>query len=133
MWYRVEERSFRLALIISSAALAGAFGGCIAYGMGHLNMTAGLEGFRWLFIVEGTITIASVGVILFLPDYPSTARWLSPEDKEFCEKRLQPQAAGFERRHATRKEILATCLSPRMLLHYFAYVCVNGLGRVNLS
>lgn len=43
-WYPVEERSVRIAFVLASATAAGAFGGAIAYGMGHLNNRAGLQG-----------------------------------------------------------------------------------------
>ncbi|TQN64638.1 MFS transporter prlL [Colletotrichum shisoi] len=36
-WYRHDERSVRVAMILASATLAGAFGGAIAYGIGHMN------------------------------------------------------------------------------------------------
>jgi hypothetical protein len=49
-WYPVEERSVRIAVVLASATASGAFGGCIAYGVGFLNGTSGLEGFRWLFV-----------------------------------------------------------------------------------
>ena len=52
-WYRREERAIRIAAFMCSATLSGAFGGCIAYGVGHMNGAAGLEGWRWLFIIEG--------------------------------------------------------------------------------
>ena len=42
-WYRKEERGLRIALYIASTAFAGAFGGCVAYGAGHLNGVAGLQ------------------------------------------------------------------------------------------
>lgn len=120
-WYRPEERSVRIAFVMASATLAGAFGGCIAFGVGHLNGAAGLEGFRWLFLIEGLVSIVSCLLILFfLPDYPSRSRWLSEEDKKFAVERLEGQ--GYTKEHASRKEILDTCFSPRMLAHYFAYV-----------
>ena len=50
MWYPVHERSLRIAIVGSSASAAGAFNGAIAFGVGHLNGTAGMEGFRWLFV-----------------------------------------------------------------------------------
>lgn len=49
-WYPVEERSVRIAVVLASATASGAFGGCIAYGVGFLNGSGGLEGFRWLFV-----------------------------------------------------------------------------------
>jgi MFS family permease len=59
IWYRHDERAVRIALVIAFCNLAGAFGGAIAYGVGHINGAGGLEGFRWLFIIE-------VGCPLFL-------------------------------------------------------------------
>lgn len=55
VWYPVEERSVRIAFVLASATAAGAFGGCIAYGVGHMNGVGGLEGFRWLFIVSFSV------------------------------------------------------------------------------
>ena len=46
-WYRANERSIRLAMIYSTATLAGAFSGLLAYGILHLNQSSGLEGWRW--------------------------------------------------------------------------------------
>ena len=122
-WYRVEERSLRIAFVVAHATLAGAFGGAIAYGIGHLNGTSGLQGFRWLFIIEGLITaVATVMVIFFLPDWPARARWLSEEDKKFAEDRLTVQGGGYSKAHASKQEILETCFSPRMLAHYLTYI-----------
>ncbi|EMR71341.1 putative mfs transporter protein [Eutypa lata UCREL1] len=123
IWYRHNERAVRIALVIAFCNLAGAFGGTIAYGIGHVNGAAGLQGFRWLFIIEGIITILSVlPTLLILPDYPSRAKWLSESDRQFAEDRLKERGGGYNRDHATRKEILETFFSPRMLAHYCAYI-----------
>lgn len=126
IWYRHNERAVRIALVVAFCNLAGAFGGAIAYGIGHANGAAGLEGFRWLFIIEGIITVvSSVPVILCLPDYPARAKWLSEDDKCFAVDRLKAHGGGYNKDHATRREILTTFFSPRMLAHYFAYVSLS--------
>ncbi|KAI0883064.1 MFS transporter [Annulohypoxylon maeteangense] len=123
IWYRHDERSVRIAVVIAFCNLAGAFGGCIAYGLGTANGGAGLEGFRWLFILEGTITMLCVIPTLFvLPDYPARAKFLSPSEKKFAEDRVKERGGGYSRDHATRKEILETFFSPRMLAHYLVYI-----------
>jgi MFS family permease len=123
IWYRHNERALRIALVIAFCNLAGAFGGAIAYGIGHANGAAGLQGFRWLFIIEGLITVVSVlPTLLILPDYPARAKFLSADDKKLAEDRLKERGGGYNREHATRKEIVATFVSPRMLAHYIAYV-----------
>lgn len=126
IWYRHNERALRIALVIAFCNLAGAFGGAIAYGIGHVNGAGGLQGFRWLFIIEGLITVASVlPTLLILPDYPARAKFLTADDKRLAEDRLKERGGGYNREHATRKEILATFVSPRMLAHYFAYVSTS--------
>jgi MFS family permease len=52
MWYLRKERQFRVALFFSAAALAGAFGGILAYGIAHMDGVAGLGGWRWVSIGE---------------------------------------------------------------------------------
>lgn len=126
IWYKHNERAVRIALVVAFCNLAGAFGGAIAFGIGHANGAAGLEGFRWLFIIEGIITVVSaIPVIFCLPDYPARAKWLNESDKEFAVDRLRERGGGYNRDHASRRELLETFLSPRMLLHYIAYVSFN--------
>lgn len=47
-WYRPEERTLRVALILASASLAGAFGGALATGISYMDGISGLEAWRWL-------------------------------------------------------------------------------------
>jgi len=123
IWYRHNERALRIALVIAFCNLAGAFGGSISYGIGHINGAAGLQGFRWLFIIEGIITVLSVlPTLLILPDFPARAKFLSAEDKQFAENRLKERGGGYNQEHASRREILQTFFHPRMLAHYCAYI-----------
>ena len=58
------------------------FGGLLAAGiLGNLDGAQGIAGWRWLFIIEGTITIA-IGLCagFFLPGYPANTRWLTDEE-----------------------------------------------------
>jgi sugar phosphate permease len=57
MWYRRHECGFRLAIFFSAATLAGAFGGLLARGILEMRGVAGLAGWRWLFIIEGIMTV----------------------------------------------------------------------------
>lgn len=123
-WYRQEERSIRIAFILATATLAGAFGGCIAYGVAFINGKGGLEGFRWLFIIEGGATVLVAPFVIFaLPNYPSLAKWLTPSEQRFAIERLEQDGSLPSRDRAVREEILETVCSRRMLLHYLAYVC----------
>lgn len=118
-WYRPEERSVRVAFISASATLAGAFGGAIAYGVGHMNQTGGLSGFRWLFILEGLPSMLSAPAILFLlPDYPETTKWLSPEEKSLAAQRLAAGGSHSESKNLTWAEAKHTLTEWRLYAHY---------------
>ena len=100
----------RGALMLASAALAGAFGGATAYGVGHASRAGGLSAWRWMFILEGCSTIiSSVSVLVPLPDCPETARWLSAEEKELTAERLRIEGSHGQSSHlmwADAKETL---------------------------
>ncbi|KAM3546324.1 hypothetical protein ARSEF1564_000812 [Beauveria bassiana] len=125
-WYRHNERSVRVAFILASATLAGAFGGAIAYGIGHMNQTAGIAGWRWLFIIEGIPSVlSSVLVLLFLPDYPETAGWLTDEERALAVARLQHEGSKGHDRSMTWQDAKATLTDWRLYAHYAIYFAIS--------
>jgi hypothetical protein len=118
-WYRAEERSLRIALVIASATLAGAFGGAIAYGVGHMNGVNGLAGWRWLFIIEGVPTcLASVLIYFCMPNYPETSRWLTSDEKAMAIIRMEGSQSNIKLSWKDFKEI---CVEWRYYIHYAMY------------
>jgi MFS family permease len=89
-WYTRGEAQKRFSFFFGSATLAGAFGGVLAYGIGKMNGIRGYKGWRWLFIIEGLLTIV-IAVIWFwtLPDFPETVGWLDEEERAFIKAKLE--------------------------------------------
>ncbi|KAL2812778.1 major facilitator superfamily domain-containing protein [Aspergillus cavernicola] len=135
-WYRTSERSLRVALILASATLAGAFGGAIAYGVGFLNGTHGHSGWRWLFFIEGAPSCASAILIWFLlPDYPESANWLTAEERELAQQRLQIEGSKGDAKAmswADAKSIYFGISTPFSSLSLFTPSITAGLGYENL-
>ncbi|KAH9822116.1 Major Facilitator Superfamily [Teratosphaeria destructans] len=90
LWYLRSEYLSRLAIWFSSVALSGAVSGLLAYGIGHLDGSkAYADLVNRIFIIEGLIPISLSGVVLiFLPDSPETAKFLTKREKEFLINRL---------------------------------------------
>ncbi|KAF3039424.1 hypothetical protein E8E12_009369 [Didymella heteroderae] len=125
-WYKDSERSIRVATILALATLAGAFGGAIAFGVGHMNGTSGLEAWRWLFILEGLPSIlSSIFVFFLLPDYPETADWLSAEEKILAAERLKDEGSKGHGASLTWGEAKATILEWRLWIHYVIYFGIS--------
>ncbi|KAF4466557.1 MFS transporter [Fusarium albosuccineum] len=123
-WYRANERSIRLAFIYSTATLAGAFGGLIAYGISHLNEKAGLSGWRWreYMCSSGAPSVLfGVFIFFFLPDYPESAGFLTTEEKELASLRMDfngSKGSAGNMKWQDAKEVL---LDWRLYLHYIVY------------
>jgi MFS family permease len=131
-WYRTDERSIRVAFILASATLAGAFGGAIAYGVGHMNGTHGLSAWRWLFILEGIPScLSSLLVFFFLPDYPESANWLTVGEKALATTRLATEGSHGAGSNLTWAQAKETLTEWRLYAHY-AVSCLSETGRVSI-
>ncbi|KWU42228.1 transporter [Rhodotorula sp. JG-1b] len=102
-WYKRDESNLRIAIFFSSATLAGAFGGILAWAISHMGGIGGKGGWAWIFIIEGLMTVVVALVSpWFIEDFPEDAKFLSPKEKEFVVHRLkQDVGAGghFDWRH----------------------------------
>ncbi|KAK5124451.1 hypothetical protein LTR85_001668 [Meristemomyces frigidus] len=94
-WYTKSELNLRMSIFYSGSLLSGAFGNLIAAGILHgLAGVRGLAAWQWLYIIEGSITMAVGIVIVFvLPDFPHTWKLLSPELKHIANRRMALDAA----------------------------------------
>ncbi|KAJ7653756.1 major facilitator superfamily domain-containing protein [Mycena rosella] len=125
-WFRTDERSIRVAIILASATLAGAFGGAIAFGVGHMNRAGGLSAWRWLFILEGLPScLSSVLVLFYLPDYPETAHWLTDDEKKLAERRLKGHGSLGSSKAMTWADAKATLTDWRLYAHYAIYFGIS--------
>ncbi|KAF2770499.1 MFS general substrate transporter [Teratosphaeria nubilosa] len=90
MWYKRTERQYRIALFFSFASLAGAFGGILAYGIGFMKGVGGLNGWRWIFIIEGLLTVVlGFFAYFFIADWPLKARFVNEDERAQITARLK--------------------------------------------
>ena len=89
-WYTRKELGFRTAMLYSGALLSGAFSGLITAGIKNgLDGARGLRAWRWMFIIEGVITIFVAFCAFFaLPNFPRTTTWLTEEERQLAVWRL---------------------------------------------
>ncbi|KAH7384550.1 major facilitator superfamily domain-containing protein [Pyrenochaeta sp. MPI-SDFR-AT-0127] len=91
-WYRPEEVFKRTGVWFVSNNIAVMFGGYLqAAAYKNLNGVAGMAGWRWLFIIDGVISlpIAFAGFLIF-PGLPSSKKpwWLTPKEHELARTRM---------------------------------------------
>ncbi|KZO92932.1 MFS general substrate transporter [Calocera viscosa TUFC12733] len=94
LFYPRHDLAFRFALFYGMYAVAGAFGGLIAFGIFQIQSGA-LYPWQYLFILEGCVPIVLSCFIPFvLSRDPKSAWFLKPHEREYAEKRMVIDAAA---------------------------------------
>jgi len=95
-WFPAGRRASITALFTLAVPMAGVVGGPVSgWILEHLQGTAGLRGWQWMFLLEG-LPVVALGLLILarLDDRIEDARWLSDEQKHA----LQQTLAGEEAR-----------------------------------
>jgi MFS family permease len=94
-FYKRTELAVRIGIFYTAASLSGAFGGLLARGLSAIGPRGGLEGWRWIFIIEGLLTaLCAVLCIFALPNSIESARFLNQDEKEFALQRLHQETTS---------------------------------------
>mgnify|MGYP001770642587 FL=1 len=88
-WFLEDERSRAVSYFMSAIAVANVILSPISGLLLTVNWL-GLEGWRWVLILEGIPAVLWGIVVLFLlPDWPREAKWLTPDEVKFIEDELR--------------------------------------------
>ncbi|KAH6883728.1 major facilitator superfamily domain-containing protein [Coprinopsis sp. MPI-PUGE-AT-0042] len=98
LWYRRQDVARRIAIFFSAATVAGAFGGLLAFGIAHMDGIGGLQGWQWIFCLEGIVTVfAAVSAFFYMHDYPETATFLNTQERAIIVHMLQEDTMGLDK------------------------------------
>ncbi|KAG5930062.1 hypothetical protein E4U42_003223 [Claviceps africana] len=89
LFYTKDELALRIGYLFVSAAVAGALGGLLAYGIGSMDgLVAGMRAWRWIFILEGIPSVVlGVAAYLLLPNDAASASFLDAPERALVEVR----------------------------------------------
>ena len=123
MWYRRHEAQRRYTFFFSSTTLAGAFGGLLASAIGKMDGMRGYRGWRWIFILEGLLTvIVSFFFFFLLPNFPEEVKWLSEDERAFVKARLQVDTGKSARERPIKaRDVLSVFKDIKVIVGGFMY------------
>lgn len=95
-WYTRAELSSRIALLYAGSILSNAVSGLISAGiLGNMEGKAGIRAWRWLFIIEGSITVfVAICAVFILPDFPHNSKMLTEEERTLAVQRMTDDSGG---------------------------------------
>ncbi|KAI8258563.1 putative transporter [Colletotrichum sp. SAR 10_98] len=116
-FYTRKELATRISILYTGNILATAFAGLIALGIFQMHGMAGISGWRWLFIIQGVVTLIIAIIAFFiLPDEPLTTRWLTPEERILANERILRDTVGNTGQTTTWSGLIEAAKDPRVWL-----------------
>ncbi|ORY30756.1 putative nicotinamide mononucleotide permease [Naematelia encephala] len=96
-FYEKKKIGMRSAALYLGSQSGNAFGGLFALGVIQLDGRLGIPGWRWLYIVEGSITVfLAIIIACIIPNKPETMRWLTDVERAQLVHRLQIDRATVD-------------------------------------
>jgi MFS transporter, ACS family, tartrate transporter len=119
-WFPDKQRARTVALFATGTVIAGIVGSPLSGAILELHNRGGLEGWQWLFLLEGIpAVLMGLVVIVFLPNGPGKAGWLSENEKEWIQSRLEDEkSTSGGKVHLSLSEVF---MSGRIWLLCFIY------------
>ncbi|KAM0550695.1 hypothetical protein ACHAPJ_008759 [Fusarium lateritium] len=119
-WYKSNEIAKRTAMFTVAGQIGKMFAGAMMAAI-HESMDGrgGLEGWQWVFLIDGIITVpVAIFGFLYFPDVPeyTEAPYLSEKERQLALDRLPPK-------NEDGHSIQAWSLVKRVMGHPLLYVC----------
>jgi MFS transporter, ACS family, tartrate transporter len=94
-WFPARERARAMAQFSTASMAAGIVGGPLSGVLLSMRGAGGLDGWQWLFLVEG-IPAVVLGIVAFfyLSDGPAHARWLPADEKAWLIAEMERERAA---------------------------------------
>ena len=123
-WFPNRVRGRMMGLVYLGVPLALIVGGPLSGFLLDLHGRGGLQGWQWMFLVEGLLAVG-VGFAAFalLEDKPAEARWLPQDEKQALLEELEGEEIA--RRAAGPAELLPMLKDPRVLRFLLIYALIQ--------
>jgi len=123
-WYPAQARARTYAWFLAAIPVCGVIGGPVSGALLGLDGRLGLQGWQWLFLLEGIPSVlVGLAVLRLLPDRPRDARWLRPAEREWLEERMEAERPhGVSSHGASLRGALDNPLVWWLALSYFLLI-----------
>lgn len=120
-WFPESHRARFNGRFLIGQPVALALGSFVSGVMLDLHGLMGLDGWRWLFLVQGIPSvILGIATYFYLSDKPANAKWLSADEKKTLINMIEREDLSNSG-HVGRQSVASQVFSPDVLLLSVAY------------
>ncbi|KGO38946.1 Major facilitator superfamily domain, general substrate transporter [Penicillium expansum] len=129
-WYVRYDVQKRFSIFYLFGCVASALAGVLAYGLSQMDGIQGIQGWRWIFIMEGVLScVVGVLTLFFLVDFPDRAykswRFLSEKECAFIVRRINRDRADGDAEPFSMKRFLAPSLDLKIWGFAMIFFCIT--------
>lgn len=127
MFYTRVEIGERIGWTFQCNGFAQVVSGFISFGVFHISPSAKPNQWQWLMIVTAVLTLVCGAIfLLFFPDNPSNARFLTTEEKVKVVRRVRGNQNGIETKKWKKDQFYEALRDPKTWL-FFLFATVSNL------
>lgn len=116
-WFPARERASAITLFMIGSPLSVVFGAPLSVALLSLHGGMGLQGWQWLFVLEGLpAVVLGVLALRWLTDRPEEAAWLRAEERSWLSATLAEEARRKQAKPGPRRTAAVFLHGPTLLL-----------------
>lgn len=130
MWWRRREQTMRLSMWMAMNGGTGMIGSLLSWGLGHIG--GSLRPWQTIFLFIGLLTLVLSPIVFFvLPDSPTTAKFLTRDEKIIAIERLRANNQGTETKIWKWDQVTDALVDPKTYLWFLLlFACAVPSGGI---
>ncbi|KAI0952361.1 hypothetical protein AcV7_008198 [Taiwanofungus camphoratus] len=125
MFYRKDEQASRISWFYLMNGLASIVGGFFAYGVSYAT-NAKIAPFKIIYLLLGSLALlAGLAVLLWMPDSPLHAKFLTKEERIAAIERIRDDQGGTENKRLKKDQLIEAVLDVRTWLIILSTLLTN--------
>ena len=115
-WFRKKDMAVTLGLFMTAVPISYIIGAPLSTWIMDNIHWLGLDGWRWMFILEGApALILGIVVFFYLTDRPENAKWLKEDEKQWLISELEKEKVEKKKEKTQKNNHLQALTDPKVL------------------